>query len=70
MSDPQWQWQLLTFSGLGLREICPWLFYDNAWLIQWYPITFNDIVVQLVSKNLDVNEHERLSNFTLRYKLK
>jgi len=34
-----------------------------------YSIIFNDIVVQLVSKDLDVNEHERLSNFTLRYKL-
>ena len=38
--------------------------FVNRWAIQ------SQVNIQLIKRNMSVNEHDRLSNFTLRHKLK
>ena len=56
------------------RTACSNKEYGCTWTwetVQHYTWTQMKVKVQLVViKNMDVNEHERLSNITLRHKLK
>jgi hypothetical protein len=54
-------------------------FIDIYLLVTWFQkllieekkkIFFGPVNISLVRKDMDVNEYERLSNFTLRHKLK
>ena len=62
---PQIKFIYQQLSGLFVNPI---YLQQDCYVCSWLTSVVNKLI--LVRKDMDVNEHERLSNFILRHKLK